>query len=262
MKTAKKTLSPRAWRGALKGTAALAALLAVAVLGPIAGSRMSEQQTNTLWAQRAETFNDMFSIDAASARENGYRLTDNARDETIWRMARTYTDNRPLEALARDRDVLSAYQTFAQAHFDQAERQARERKCLADAIYYEARSETRSSRLAVAEVVLNRTRHPLYPDTICDVVYQGSHRTTGCQFSFTCDGSMAIRPRGQAWREANSLAAYAMLGLPESYTDGATHYHANYVMPYWAPNLVQTSVVGTHIFYRFPGKAGRLPEEL
>ena len=247
-------------RAAAKFASAAAALGLMAFALPMAHSRLQTQENNAEWNQRAETFVDMFSIDANAARENGFRLTNSDRSEKIWRMARAYTSNQSLDSLARDRDVIGAYQTFAQAHFDQAERQAKERKCLADAVYFEARSETRPGQMAVAEVVMNRVRHPLYPNTICGVVYQGSYRNTGCQFTFTCDGSVARKPRGVAWRNANQVAAHAMLGLAKPATNGATHYHTVAINPYWAPSLVQTGVIGSHKFYRFPGAAGRLPD--
>jgi len=247
-------------RRIFKFASATAAAGVMAFALPTAQSRLQTQQNNTEWEQRAESFVELFTIDAAQARENGYRLTDNDRVEKIWRMARAHASNKPLDALARDRDVIAAYQTFAAAHFHQADRQAKERRCLADAIYYEARSESRAGQMAVAEVVLNRVRHPLYPNSICGVVYQGSYRSTGCQFTFTCDGSLAISPRGRAWTQANKLAAHAMLDMHERRTNGATHYHTTAINPYWAPSLVQTGIIGSHKFYRFPGAAGRLPD--
>lgn len=134
---------------------------------------------------------------------------------------------------------------------------AREQTCLAEAIYYEARSESRIGRMAVADVVLNRVSSSLYPNTICGVVFQGSERTTGCQFSFTCDGSMK-RPRNERlWRESEAISGAVMSGMRLPITRQATHYHANYVDPYWAASLTPTAVIGTHKFYRFPSKSLR-----
>ncbi len=125
--------------------------------------------------------------------------------------------------------------------------------CLSEAIYYEARSEDLTGQLAVAEVIQNRVESEHYPDSICDVVYEGAHRVTGCQFSFTCDGSMSRKPRGDAWARAVEVAGYVMMGLSEKpLTEGATHYHTNYVSPYWRSGLIHTTTIGTHIFYRFP----------
>ncbi len=128
--------------------------------------------------------------------------------------------------------------------------------CLTAAIYYEARSESEDGQRAVAQVVLNRVRHPAFPSSVCGVVYQGSHRRTGCQFSFTCDGSMR-RPRvAWAWERARSLAAEALAGAVYAPVGNATHYHTRAIYPYWAPSLRQAAIVGAHVFYRWRGRAG------
>ena len=124
------------------------------------------------------------------------------------------------------------------------------RRCLTQAIYYEARNQSVAGRLAVADVVLNRVENPRYPSTVCGVVYQGSKRRTGCQFSFTCDGSMRARVERGAMVEAQTLATAVLGGFRLALTDGATNYHATYVNPYWAPSLTKTAKVGDHVFYR------------
>lgn len=129
--------------------------------------------------------------------------------------------------------------------------------CLTSAIYYEAGYEMDQGKRAVAQVILNRVRHPAYPKTICGVVYQGSERKTGCQFTFTCDGSLARRPARDRWEQARLIAIGAITGAVEPAVGMATHYHANYVMPYWAPSLDKVSQIGTHIFYRWKGSWGR-----
>ena len=129
--------------------------------------------------------------------------------------------------------------------------------CLTSAIYYEAGYELNQGKRAVAQVILNRVRHPAYPKTICGVVYQGSERKTGCQFTFTCDGSLARRPARDRWEQARLIALGAITGAVEPSVGMATHYHANYVMPYWAPSLDKVSQIGTHIFYRWKGSWGR-----
>jgi spore germination cell wall hydrolase CwlJ-like protein len=130
-------------------------------------------------------------------------------------------------------------------------------ECLATAIYYEARSESGGGQRAVAQVVLNRARHPAFPASVCGVVYQGSERRTGCQFSFTCDGSLRWRPRGAAWDKARSIAAEALGGAVYAPVGNATHYHTTAILPYWAPSLTRSAVIGAHVFYRWRGAAGR-----
>ncbi len=133
---------------------------------------------------------------------------------------------------------------------------ARAEHCLTLAIYYEAAIEAPVGQRAVAQVVLNRVRHPLYPQTVCGVVFQGSSRTTGCQFSFTCDGSMRRTPSASGWRRAASIASAALSGHVEESVGTATHYHTDWVAPIWRTELVKLAQLGTHIFYRWPGRMG------
>jgi hypothetical protein len=125
--------------------------------------------------------------------------------------------------------------------------------CLTQAIYYEARSESEDGQRAVAQVVLNRVRHPSYPNSVCGVVFQGSHRTTGCQFSFTCTGVMGAIGEPHAWDRARRIAAAALGGSVYRPVGLALNYHTTAIRPYWAPSLVRQAVVGAHIFYRQPG---------
>jgi hypothetical protein len=135
--------------------------------------------------------------------------------------------------------------------------QLRSIDCLAQAVYYEARSEGEAGERAVAQVVLNRVRHPAWPNSVCGVVYQGPLRAGGgCQFTFTCDGSLRYAPAGAGWEEARRIAAEALGGRTYAPVGLATHYHTNAVFPAWAPQLVKTNVIGAHIFYRLPGLAG------
>lgn len=129
-------------------------------------------------------------------------------------------------------------------------------ECLTAAIYYEARSESDQGQRAVAQVVLNRVAHPSYPNTVCGVVYQGSERRTGCQFSFTCDGSLAKAPNRMFWYRAENVARAALSGYVERTVGLATHYHTIAIYPYWAPSLRHIITVGAHRFYRFGGAAG------
>jgi len=129
-------------------------------------------------------------------------------------------------------------------------------RCLTQAIYYEAGLESDAGQAAVAQVVLNRVRDPNYPTSICGVVYQGAERTTGCQFSFTCDGSLARPPVGWAWDRAKTAAERALAGHVAAEVGTATHYHADYVYPWWAPTLSKIRQIGAHIFYRWKGRLG------
>lgn len=134
---------------------------------------------------------------------------------------------------------------------DGKKRAKRETRCLAEAIYFEARGESLEGQAAVAEVVLNRVESRHWPNTVCGVVDQGKERATGCQFSYTCDGIPdRIASRSAAWRQAEKLAAFMMRGGPRRITGRATHYHADYVAPSWAKTMEKTAVVGRHIFYR------------
>ena len=129
--------------------------------------------------------------------------------------------------------------------------------CLTAAVYYEAASEADSGQRAVAQVVLNRVAHSAYPDTVCGVVYQGSQRRTGCQFTFTCDGSLARRPNRMFWLRAENVARDALAGYVYTPIGLATHYHTVAVNPYWAPSLHYLGTIGAHRFYSFQGAAGR-----
>jgi len=129
-------------------------------------------------------------------------------------------------------------------------------ECLAAAAWYEAGDDPRGER-AVIQVVLNRVMHPSYPKSVCGVVFEGSDRSTGCQFTFTCDGSLARLPREEAWGRARGLAEAALDGSVDGAVGAATHYHADYVVPYWSSRLDKLTQIGAHIFYRFPGNMGR-----
>lgn len=129
-------------------------------------------------------------------------------------------------------------------------------ECLTAAIYYEAASEPDQGQRAVAQVVLNRVAHPAYPNTVCGVVYQGSERTTGCQFSFTCDGALARRPAPFFRDRARRVALAALAGAIEPSVGLSTHYHTIQIHPYWAPSLHFITTIGAHRFYSFRGKAG------
>ena len=128
---------------------------------------------------------------------------------------------------------------------------ARDLDCLTQAVYYEARGEGRDGMKAVAQVVLNRVRHPAFPKTVCGVVFQGAARSSGCQFSFTCSGVMRGRVNRAAWNRSRDIATKALSGQVFSGVGSATHFHTTGVAPGWRNSLVQVSQVGQHLFYRF-----------
>lgn len=126
--------------------------------------------------------------------------------------------------------------------------------CLAAAAWYEAGKAPEGQR-AVIQIVINRLSHPSFPKSICGVVFQGSERETGCQFTFTCDGSLKRRfPSPAAWQKARRRAESALNGGVDESVGKATHYHASYVQPWWSGKLKRLTTVGEHVFYRWPGR--------
>ncbi|CAN5188075.1 hypothetical protein BH10PSE9_BH10PSE9_22800 [soil metagenome] len=133
---------------------------------------------------------------------------------------------------------------------------ATEVRCLATAIYFEARGEPEDGRVAVAQVVLNRVKNPAYPNTICGVVYQNKNYRNACQFSFACDGIVDRINDRESWAEAQALAIKILNDdrtLYLSDVGAATHYHANYVRPRWARTMSKVDKIGRHIFYKTRG---------
>ena len=139
-----------------------------------------------------------------------------------------------------------------------ADARAKALRCLTQAVYYEAAFEPGEGQMAVAQTVINRMRHPGYPKSICGVIYEGAARSTGCQFSFACDGSLAREPVPALWANAEAVAKRALSGFVFKPVGVATHYHADYVSPYWAPTLVKLRQFGQHVFYRWTGPSGTL----
>lgn len=129
-------------------------------------------------------------------------------------------------------------------------------ECLTMAVYYEAGNEPDDGQRAVAQVVLNRMRHIAYPHSVCGVVFQGAQRRNACQFTFACDGALARVPSAVGWRRATLVAAAALGGYVYAPVGLATHYHADYVVPYWAASLDKVTAIGAHIFYRWSGAWG------
>ena len=133
--------------------------------------------------------------------------------------------------------------------------ESRDLDCLSQAVYYEARGETPAGQAAVAQVVLNRVRHPAFPKSVCAVVFQGA-RTSGCQFSFACDGASHHPTESAAWRRAEQVAAKALDGTVMADVGSATHFHVAGTDAGWGPRLLKVAQIGSHIFYRFSGQAG------
>lgn len=127
--------------------------------------------------------------------------------------------------------------------------------CLAAAGWYEAGDDPVGAA-AVAQVVLNRVRHPSFANSVCAVVFQGSERRTGCQFTFTCDGALARTPAAAAWARARQTAISALGGFVYRPVGWSTHYHTDWVVPYWSSSVDKTAAVGTHLFFRWRGRAG------
>ncbi|MEG3160620.1 cell wall hydrolase [Sphingomonas sp. LB2R24] len=122
-------------------------------------------------------------------------------------------------------------------------------ECLATVALYEA-GDDRDGQRAVIQVVLNRVGAAGFPKTVCGVVYQGANRKTGCQFSFSCDGSQVRRPEHDGWDQARRAARRALNGYVYAPVGRATHYHTDWMVPYWRASLVKVATVDSHIFYQ------------
>ena len=141
----------------------------------------------------------------------------------------------------------------------QVEDRARATDCLAAAVIYEAGDDAVGEK-AVAQVILNRLRHPAFPKTVCGVVFEGANRATGCQFTFTCDGALTRwTPTAAGWARAQGIAAAALNGAVYRPVGYATHYHTDWVVPYWQSSLDKIARVGTHLFFRWTGWWGTPP---
>ncbi|MEW9837642.1 cell wall hydrolase [Mesorhizobium marinum] len=168
----------------------------------------------------------------------------------------------PFESLMKDPDdtgrfippVASGDHPWMREPLPAAVFSAKEQKCLATAIYFEARGESLRGQAAVAQVVLNRVRNPAYPNTVCGVVYQNEHLKNRCQFSFACDGKKDRITSPASYKIAGEVAMAVTAGkifLPE--VASSTHYYAQYVSPRWARSMEKMKKIGLHIFYRTYG---------
>lgn len=226
--------------------------------GPLIAQRFGDQKAQE--AYRADAIVLAQSIAAESAAEGQpvrlVSFNNTASPEALLKQAAetppVNLNDDDITVRSRDSFALRGLVGFTLENLGNGRSEQDEIDCLAEAVYYEARSESTNGQMAVAEVVMNRVRDPRFPKTVCAVVYQGHYRDTGCQFTFTCDGSLHNKPRGPAWDQAKAVAMNVMLGLNKPLTRNATHYHTDYVNPYWKAGMVETKVIGTHIFYRFP----------
>jgi spore germination cell wall hydrolase CwlJ-like protein len=240
-----------------QGAATIMCLAAAAVAMPVISHRAAEQRDGAEWAATSTAFRaelaQQIAEPTADVQLTAFRTSDGLRARGTAPMFEN-PDARAmmLQAVLRGPSASVEQSAPAEPQID-----ARQQNCLAQAIYYEARGETQQGQTAVAEVIMNRVRSRAYPNSICGVVYQGSHRSTGCQFTFTCDGSLGQRPRGRAWDRAQRIATAVMLGYARPMTQGATHYHTTAVNPVWNSGLVETTQIGVHLFYRFPNRSER-----
>lgn len=244
-----------------QGAAAVACIAACAVAMPVIAHRAAEQRDGAEWAARSSAFNVELQQQLVAGAEpharvelTAFRGADGLRARGAAPLFSDGTDTHAMLVQAALRGPLAPSAPAAPVEHDV---NPRDKACLAQAIYYEARGESRDGQVAVAEVVMNRVHSRAYPNSVCGVVYQGSHRATGCQFTFTCDGSLGQRPRGAAWERSNQIASAVLLGYTRPLTQRATHYHTMAVNPVWNSGLVETTRIGTHIFYRFPNAQER-----
>ena len=125
-------------------------------------------------------------------------------------------------------------------------------RCLAEALYFEARGESVQGQFAVAEVILNRVDNPDFPSTVCEVVHQGTGRKYQCQFTYTCDGHKEVITEPRAFDQVGKIAHLMVEGAPRPLTKGATHYHTRAVSPRWSRVYPRVATIGVHHFYKRP----------
>ena len=219
-------------------TVSLVAVAGAAWAFPAIADKAASQRESAVWQARAEAFQ---GVDLSNIEISGHAET----------LAEFHTDHKIKNSLMRDVVMTNELLGVRPQVFDTAKFKSHEHRCLAEAVYYEARSETKSGQKAVAEVVQNRVKSKHYPNTICGVVYQGAERSTGCQFSFTCDGSTMKEPRGKHWEQSKAVATLNITGGVKPFTERSTHYHTVAVNPHWSGNLRLTKQIGYHKFYRF-----------
>lgn len=242
-----------------QGAATIMCLAAAAVAMPVISHRAAEQRDGAEWAATSTAFQAQFEQSVLAGEPNARLelIAAHGPDGLRARGSAPVFDSADARAMMLQAVLRGPSAPIEPAAPTEPQIDARQHACLSQAIYYEARGETQQGQTAVAEVIMNRVRSPAYPNSICGVVYQGSHRETGCQFTFTCDGSLGQRPRGRAWERSQRIATAVMLGYARPLTQNATHYHTTEVNPVWSAGLVPTTQIGVHKFYRFPNRAER-----
>ncbi|WP_312135090.1 cell wall hydrolase [Brevundimonas sp.] len=255
IKHALSKLDPRP----VAATAAFGGLVTLAVGGAYMGGVSAQASTTRTQAERISTAGmEGYSQEAMALAAGGL-------DASALAIAQRHDPYAVDGAALRDRqaEVLTARLQSAKTsdpaspfRMTGARDQSRDLDCLTQAVYYEARGEGTNGMKAVAQVVLNRARHPAFPKTVCSVVFQGSNRSTGCQFSFTCNGAMRAPVNRAAWNRARDVASAALSGQVYNAVGTATHFHTTAVSPSWRHRLVQVNQVGSHVFYRFGGRNG------
>lgn len=252
--------------------AAFGCLVGLAIGGAYLGGTMARNATLRAQAERIQGATAAgFTEEALSAAAGGLDASalSIARRHDPYTSAGAAERDRQAELLAARLDQLDANRDPKLRHanlstpvgakpfrLDHALDASRDLDCLTQVVYYEARGEGRDGMRAVAQVVLNRVRHPAFPKSICAVVYQGAARRTGCQFSFTCNGVMRGRINQAAWNRARGIASSALSGSVYAGVGNATHFHTTGVSPDWRNTLIRVNQVGSHLFYRFGGRAG------
>ncbi len=219
------------------------AVVAVATTAQPTSQSPSDRATAALFFVSSYASDGLKSAESAShatATTSPARLAETAPEGSGWRSL--------LQSARMSPEDATLFGGLTETEF-----RNKELHCMATAIYFEARGEPVRGQMAVAQVVMNRVRSPYYPNTICGVVYQGSFRHTGCQFSFTCDGIPDRATDKKQWQ--NSMTVAQQVIARKVWVDEvgyATHYHATYVNPKWKTKVKRVAQIGVHIFYNAP----------
>lgn len=209
----------------LAGLAGLFALLAVTSPAEVTGSH-----SNDPTAMLGDNMTRLLQAESSGLQRVGLR-----------HLARLGAAPRPSDAPAYSTDWVDA---------QPAPKGGKALQCLTEALYFEARGESIKGQFAVAEVILNRVASARYPDTVCDVVHQGTGRRYQCQFTYTCDGQAEVVTEPGTYARLGKIANAMLQGASRRLTGGATHYHTTAVHPDWANRLPRTATIGVHHFYR------------